>query len=212
MNTNGKSLAFAGAWRLHASFLRAVCTAQGFSFGYAGPGGSVGVTTGNYGYYGGGYYGGGYYGGGYPVLAPSRIYRRPSRPCLRAPTRDPGRPARLSLAPTSPPGLTYDTAIPATIPVGAGAERARRRRPARLNMHPMGSTTDQCPFLPLLLWMTIAAAASPSDFRAGAAAVVITPPAGIPMAGYYSERGAQGIHDDLYAKAIVIEQGARPRR
>ena len=63
------------------------------------------------------------------------------------------------------------------------------------------------PTLPLLLWMTIATAVSPGDFRAGAAAVVITPPAGIPMAGYYSERGAQGIHDDLYAKAIVIEQG-----
>ena len=41
----------------------------------------------------------------------------------------------------------------------------------------------------------------------GAAAVVITPPAGIPMAGYYSERGAQNIHDDLHAKAIVLEAG-----
>ena len=27
------------------------------------------------------------------------------------------------------------------------------------------------------------------------------------MAGYYSERGAQGVHDELYAKAIVMEQG-----
>jgi hypothetical protein len=35
----------------------------------------------------------------------------------------------------------------------------------------------------------------------------ITPPLGIPMAGYYSERGATGVHDDLYAKALVIESG-----
>ena len=27
------------------------------------------------------------------------------------------------------------------------------------------------------------------------------------MAGYYSERGAKGVHDDLYAKAIVLESG-----
>ena len=29
------------------------------------------------------------------------------------------------------------------------------------------------------------------------------------MAGYYSERGAQGVHDDLLAKAIVLEAGGR---
>lgn len=45
-----------------------------------------------------------------------------------------------------------------------------------------------------------------ADFRAGAAAVVITPPVGAPMAGYYHERAAEGVHDDLYAKALVIEQ------
>jgi hypothetical protein len=41
--------------------------------------------------------------------------------------------------------------------------------------------------------------------RVGAAAVRITPPVGIPMAGYYAERGAKGVHDDLNAKAIVLE-------
>jgi Neutral/alkaline non-lysosomal ceramidase, N-terminal len=45
------------------------------------------------------------------------------------------------------------------------------------------------------------------DLRAGAATMSITPPLGIPMAGYYSERGATGVHDDLYAKALVIESG-----
>lgn len=41
--------------------------------------------------------------------------------------------------------------------------------------------------------------------RAGAAAVVITPAAGTPMAGYYHARAAEGVHDDLRAKALVIE-------
>ncbi len=59
----------------------------------------------------------------------------------------------------------------------------------------------------LLVWATITITASAGDLRAGAAAVTITPPMGTPMAGYYSERGAQGVHDDLHAKAIVLEQG-----
>ncbi|MDD4788885.1 MAG: hypothetical protein PHO07_17075, partial [Pirellulales bacterium] len=41
--------------------------------------------------------------------------------------------------------------------------------------------------------------------RVGAAAVLITPPEGTPMAGYYHERAADGVHDDLFAKAIVLE-------
>ncbi len=48
------------------------------------------------------------------------------------------------------------------------------------------------------------AAATP---RVGAASVKITPPVGTPMAGYYYERGVDKIHDDLYAKALVIENG-----
>jgi hypothetical protein len=43
------------------------------------------------------------------------------------------------------------------------------------------------------------------DLRAGAAAVKITPPSGIAMSGYYHNRGAAGVHDNLYAKAIVFE-------
>jgi hypothetical protein len=45
-----------------------------------------------------------------------------------------------------------------------------------------------------------------AEFRAGRAAVKITPPAGIPMAGYYSIRLAEGTHDDLYAKALVLDK------
>jgi hypothetical protein len=49
--------------------------------------------------------------------------------------------------------------------------------------------------------------ADAAEIRAGAAAVVITPPLGVPMAGYYSERGATAVHDDLYSRALVIESG-----
>ncbi len=41
--------------------------------------------------------------------------------------------------------------------------------------------------------------------RVGVAAVDITPPLGMPMAGYYHERGADGVLDPLYCKALVIE-------
>lgn len=47
-----------------------------------------------------------------------------------------------------------------------------------------------------------------SAFRAGAAQVVITPPKGAPMAGYYHARGAEGTLDDLYAKALVLDDGS----
>ena len=51
-----------------------------------------------------------------------------------------------------------------------------------------------------------AMAAAGADLRAGAAQVVITPPKGAPMAGYYSNRAAEGVHDDLHAKAIFLEK------
>ncbi|MGI8636947.1 MAG: neutral/alkaline non-lysosomal ceramidase N-terminal domain-containing protein [Segetibacter sp.] len=44
------------------------------------------------------------------------------------------------------------------------------------------------------------------DLKIGAAAVKITPPIGASMAGYYYERGVEKIHDDLYAKALVIDK------
>ncbi len=61
----------------------------------------------------------------------------------------------------------------------------------------------------VLVVIALAPPARSGDLKAGAAAVVITPPTGIPMAGYYAERGARGVHDDLYARAIVIESGGR---
>lgn len=47
----------------------------------------------------------------------------------------------------------------------------------------------------------------PARLRAGVAAVNITPPIGTPMAGYYSIRKAEGVHDDLMARALVLESG-----
>jgi neutral ceramidase len=45
------------------------------------------------------------------------------------------------------------------------------------------------------------------DLYIGAAAVKITPPLGTPLAGQYYDRVATGVHDDLYAKTMVIEKG-----
>ena len=51
-----------------------------------------------------------------------------------------------------------------------------------------------------------ATALTAAEFRAGAAQVDITPPPGAPMAGYYHNRAAAGVHDPLQAKAIVVEK------
>lgn len=48
-----------------------------------------------------------------------------------------------------------------------------------------------------------------SWLRAGAATVPINPPNGIPLAGYYFERGSQGVLDDIYAKAAVLDDGKK---
>ncbi len=44
---------------------------------------------------------------------------------------------------------------------------------------------------------------------AGCAQQVITPPAGVSMAGYFHDRVAKSVRDDLYAKAMVIEHDGR---
>ena len=60
--------------------------------------------------------------------------------------------------------------------------------------------------LMLSIIMSCTQAISACDLKIGAASVKITPPIGIPMAGYYYERGAQKVHDDLFAKALVIDK------
>lgn len=44
------------------------------------------------------------------------------------------------------------------------------------------------------------------ELKVGAATTVITPPLGVPLAGYYHERGSDGVHDELYSRAIVMEK------
>ncbi|BDC50724.1 hypothetical protein F183_A30400 [Bryobacterales bacterium F-183] len=52
----------------------------------------------------------------------------------------------------------------------------------------------------------LSAAMQAAGLQVGAGAVDITPPSGVPMAGYYSIRYNQGTHDPLMAKALVFEK------
>src|SRR5437899_11864057 len=61
-------------------------------------------------------------------------------------------------------------------------------------------------FIVVIPIFAVVASARADELRVGSAAVVITPPLGTPMAGYYSARAAEGVHDDLYAKALVLEK------
>jgi len=47
----------------------------------------------------------------------------------------------------------------------------------------------------------------PGKLKVGYAKVDITPPLGIPMGGYWYERRAKGIYDNLYARAFVFDDG-----
>jgi len=58
-----------------------------------------------------------------------------------------------------------------------------------------------------LLFLLLATPAVAADLRVGAAATVITPPEGTPLAGYYSLRGTKTVLDDIYSKAVVLEVG-----
>jgi len=51
--------------------------------------------------------------------------------------------------------------------------------------------------------------AKPIQCRAGCAQTVITPPVGVSLAGYFHDRVAKSVRDDLYAKAMVIEHDGR---
>jgi len=58
---------------------------------------------------------------------------------------------------------------------------------------------------PVLL-VVLAADGSAAELRVGGAAVVINPPPGTPLAGYYEPRGSVDVLDDLVAKAVVLEK------
>ncbi len=59
----------------------------------------------------------------------------------------------------------------------------------------------------VLMLLACLAPAPADELRLGTAAVKITPPLDTPMAGYYHRRGSQGVLDDLYAKAAVLDDG-----
>lgn len=59
----------------------------------------------------------------------------------------------------------------------------------------------------LLVLMPAAAAVLSAELRLGTAAVTINPPLGIALAGYYHERGSEGVLDDIFAKATVLDDG-----
>lgn len=46
-----------------------------------------------------------------------------------------------------------------------------------------------------------------SEWLAGRAESVITPPVGEPMAGYFQPRFTTGVRDDLFCRALVLQQG-----
>jgi neutral ceramidase len=59
------------------------------------------------------------------------------------------------------------------------------------------------------LFILGAAIALAQPLQVGVGQTVITPPKGMPMAGYYATRLLEGVHDDLHAKAIVVASGNR---
>src|SRR5437867_950458 len=62
--------------------------------------------------------------------------------------------------------------------------------------------------LTLLLALGWPPCAHAGELQLGAAAVPINPPAGIGLAGYYHERGNEGVLDDILAKAVVLDDGS----
>ena len=73
-------------------------------------------------------------------------------------------------------------------------------------MLPSKLARHTCRFFLVLLALPSAPAAADS-LRVGTAAVNINPPVGIPLAGYYSPRGCEGVLEDLYAKVAVLDDG-----
>ncbi len=50
----------------------------------------------------------------------------------------------------------------------------------------------------------------PGKLKAGAASVCITPPVGVDLCGFAGrDSGSVGVHDDLYAKALVLDDGKK---
>lgn len=59
----------------------------------------------------------------------------------------------------------------------------------------------------LLAFLLFTTCVGAQPLKIGYAALDITPATGTPMAGYYSIRKAEGVHDPLMARALVLESG-----
>ena len=84
------------------------------------------------------------------------------------------------------------------------AERESARRAHSRGPDSGGSSMKSLLTVALILFFSRAHA---QQLRVGVAAVDITPPTGAPMAGYYYNRAATGVHDPLHVKAMVLEVG-----
>ena len=60
----------------------------------------------------------------------------------------------------------------------------------------------------LLASLAVPLSAQGPSLKIGRGSSVITPFLEQPLAGYYYPRSAEGVHDDLYAKAVVFDDGA----
>ena len=60
-------------------------------------------------------------------------------------------------------------------------------------------------FLVLFAFLFVGSNVGAQSIKAGVAQADITPPVGYRMAGYFNERLSTGIHDPLFAKAIVLQ-------
>ena len=61
----------------------------------------------------------------------------------------------------------------------------------------------------VLAQTTYAEEVSPPAFRAGAAAINVSPWSGVSMAGYFNDRKTAYVHDELHARALVLDDGTR---
>jgi hypothetical protein len=67
-------------------------------------------------------------------------------------------------------------------------------------------------FTLILAVLAVAAVSALADpvFRVGAASVVVNPPQGAYLAGYDTNRKSTGVHDDLFLKAVIFDDGKTP--
>lgn len=65
-------------------------------------------------------------------------------------------------------------------------------------------------YLFLLVCVAFAPPAAAGDLRVGAASATVNPPDGVHLGGYEYGRKSTGVHDNLYAKAVVFDDGKTP--